>query len=810
MLAYIFCICMFAILLFFINHQFMTKKNSSWFDLSRNLNFLFVFLSSLDWPLLATNMPKQSLEKVPHYAPSPSALPSSSFKASGQLSDVHRTFPPLPDTGPLKASENYYSETSDTVLDSTFMPPQSYLFSPEHPSAPQLSSSKLTDGDGISSKISSRLSREVKPPVPQEVPTSPETVTQDGQLTLSSPSSSTKAINISPSPLLSTKLDSPEEPPFPPPELQTRVTINSVTPPKHAEPSTRIRGFDNLHVSHDLNVQNDAYAGDHQLNPSHALFGNHYVMTSSTEPTMGPPEDFFPTNTMDVDYGSGDYLETMSFMGSEGDDYSLITNLPSNMYDFEDTNSESYDTSFPTRIVMPLSTRHLSPIPTSVISSMHVTSSLHLTSNQNSSTNYNSANIPNVKNTVLNKQMTSINIKTSSSPTVTSINNILEPIPIYTTIYSGIPNIQPTAVHSLPPLPTVSASLNQSSLVNENSESNSGWLDNITIEPTDVLLPDMNSLEYYTIQLTKSNESLPEQRGNQTTSKSFSVIPVSTTHVMATSTYTVDPSHMLTVMYGEELQAVDNNSWPEDSSTDMSGFDPFNTTTLDLSEVRPSLTNTTVPFLDSSLTLTPPMDFSTSLWNLTLTPDWISTEPVPSAIDTSTSLLLSSTPSEELDVLTSSTIDVHWFVNSTLPETLLPTHTVMSDVLNHTSSVTALDESVFNSTSNLPVTEMADQGITGLPSEIPFTEVTDDALTTSGNTETLSTPVFDNETTEATSSTITFANPADEAFNTTSSPTTAREPSATTQKTITETTTVREYLCNITKPDTYLVRVGKT
>ncbi|XP_072551392.1 UPF0606 protein KIAA1549 isoform X2 [Salminus brasiliensis] len=745
-----------------------------------------------DGPLLTSNLPKQPLGDVPHYATSVSALSSTHFKASDQLSDVHRTLPPLPDDKQLKASEKYHSDAIDTVFGSTIIPPLSYLPGPELLSAPALSSSESTGRDGISSGVSSRLSRDVNPPVPHNVPSSSssETVTPGVQLAQPLSSSSTPAVNISPSRLLSTESASPEEPPFPPPELHTETVIKGVTAPAQVEPSTRIGDFASLGLGQDLNMQNDVYPGIHLFNPSHALFGNHYV-TSSAEPTMGPPEDFFPTNTMDMDYGSGDYLETMSFMGSEGDDYSLVTNLPSDMYDFEDSNSESYDTSFPTRVVMPLSTRHLSPIPlpTSVVSSIHATALPNLTS----SITHNSTSIKSVTNTALSKQMT------------TSINAAASSIPIYTTAFSSIPTIQPTAVHSLPIPPTVSPSLNHSSSANESSESDSGWPDNITIEPTDVLLPDMNSLEYYTIQLTKANESLPEQRGNQTTSKYLSLVPVSTTHITATSTYTVDPSHMLTVLYGEQLQPVDNNSWPEDSSTDLSGYDPFNTTILDLSEVRPSLTNTTLPFLDSPVTLTPSMDFSTSLWNLTLTPDQTSTESVLSVTATSTSspLFVSPSASEQPDV-------IQWFENSTSPETLLPTPTLISHVLTHSLNVTALPTgSTYNSTFILPpVTEMADEGITDTPSESPFSEVTNDGMTTFSNTEP-PTSVFNNETTVTTPSTITtFTSITDEAFNTTTLPTTAEDPSVTTLKSTPQTTTVREYLCNITKPDTYLVRVG--
>uniref|UniRef100_A0A3B4A315 Uncharacterized protein n=1 Tax=Periophthalmus magnuspinnatus TaxID=409849 RepID=A0A3B4A315_9GOBI len=67
------------------------------------------------------------------------------------------------------------------------------------------------------------------------------------------------------------------------------------------------------------------------------------------EPTETPPDEIFPTDTMDIDWGSGDYLETMSFLGSDGSDYPLVTKVPTEMFDM-DEDTESYDTSFPTRV----------------------------------------------------------------------------------------------------------------------------------------------------------------------------------------------------------------------------------------------------------------------------------------------------------------------------------------------------------------------------------------------------------------------------------------------------------------------------
>ncbi|GAA6089911.1 UPF0606 protein KIAA1549 isoform X4 [Tachysurus ichikawai] len=572
----------------------------------------------------------------------------------------------------------------------------------------------------------------------------------------------------------SAELDSFAEPPFAPPELQAeRISNNDTTYGAQEKLSNH------LVPSHDLHIQNDATLDDHQLYPSHAIFGNYYVTSSFIEPTMGPPEVYFPANTMDADYGSGsgDYLETMSYMGSEADDYSLVTNLPSDMYDFEDSNSESYDTSFPTRVMIPLSTKYPSPSPSKTVPDRHVTTNPNMTFSitQNSTSTFH----------VTSSKMT---ISQSVTPTLTSIPNS---IPIHisfpSTIHVGVQAIHPTAVHSR-------ASADPINIVSETSESYSNWPD-VTIEPSDVLLPDMNSLEYYNIQLTKSNESWTEQRGNQTTSKYFS-LPLS---VSTISTYTVPPSHVVTEIYGEDFQPMDNNSWPEESSTDISGLDLSNTTILDLSDIRPSLINSTFPFLYSSA-LTPSMDISSSLWDLAKTPDWNNSESVSSAVASSTSpsAFLPPSDSEETDVIFPTSTNTYWSMNSTLPETSLPTTSLNNNVFTQTHNTSAAPtDSTLNSTSALPVTDLADQGFTG--SERPFSEVTDDGIVTTINKSGVSTiSVLNNETT------VTTPGPTTEVFNTTTLTTT---PSVTTQPSTLQTTTVREYLCNITKPDTYLVRV---
>ncbi|KAI5623863.1 UPF0606 protein KIAA1549 isoform X3 [Silurus asotus] len=598
-------------------------------------------------------------------------------------------------------------------------------------------------------------------PPPSSVPKPPEPLS--GPVILSGVQLSQTASNFP-----SAGLDSFSEPPFPSSELQAeRVSNSTSTSGKHKELSNH------LVLSHDFNIQNDA-ALDDQLYPSHTIFGNFHVTSSFTEPTMGPPEVYYPTNTMDVDYGSGsgDYLETMSYLGSEGDDYSLVTNFPSDMYDFEDSNSESYDTSFPTRAMIPLSTRYLSPSSLTSFPSRHIT--------MNSSTAFSVTSNPTSTLQVPNSEMT--NVMISRFSTLTSISN--SPTHISSTIYLGVEAIHPTAVHS-------SISLHQSDIVSDTSEIYTNWPD-VTIEPSDVLLPDMNSLEYYNIQLTKNNESLTEQRGNQTTSKHFS-LPVS---ISTTSTYTVPASHMFTVMYGEDLQNMDP-SWPEESSTDISGLNLSNTTVLDLSDIRPSLMNATFPFLYSSA-LTPSMDFSNSLWDLAATTDWISTESISSSISF-TSVLFPPPDPVESDVMFLNSTNTHWSINSTVPETSRPTSSLIDNVFTQTHNVSEVPtESSPNITSVLSVTEMADQGFTGAGSS--FNPVTDDEMMTVSKPADFTPSVLNNETTMSAPGATT------EVFNATTLLTT---PSVTTLQTSTlQTTTIREYLCNLTKPDTYLVRVG--
>uniref|UniRef100_A0A672NZF7 UPF0606 protein KIAA1549-like n=1 Tax=Sinocyclocheilus grahami TaxID=75366 RepID=A0A672NZF7_SINGR len=463
------------------------------------------------------------------------------------------------------------------------------------------------------------------------------------------------------------------------------------------------------------------------------VFVHHQMTSVSVEPTMGPPEDLFPTNTMDVEYGSGDYLETMSFMGSEGNDYSLVSNLVTDVYDFEDSNSETYDTTFPSRMVMSFSSKHLYP------SSISVTNSF--SSKPVESPSFNSNSTLNGATTDLTKHVTTFQSFTTFVPFTMSRPSDFTSI-LTSDIGHTVSTIQPTRVHSLPILPTTSDVLNQNQSVNETSELASDWPSTVTVQPTDVLLPDMNSLEYYTIQLTKDNGSLPEPTANQTASSVFSFIPIGTTHIVSTRTYTIDPSYMLTALFDEDLQPTGNSSWTEESSTDISGFEPFNTTILDPSEVGPSLTDTTLPYLEPSFI--PTIDPSASLEDINSTTDWATTPFIPY----NTSLLVTTPPpvTKEPDGV-SSVNNSQWIITSLPTETLFPSSVLPTVLVTTSISVSEYPtDSTFNITSTPPATEMADEGfVSGTTSDTMVTD--NDNTTPIGSLTTTSSPGLHNDTT---------------------------------------------------------------
>ncbi|XP_053169838.1 UPF0606 protein KIAA1549 [Scomber japonicus] len=88
-----------------------------------------------------------------------------------------------------------------------------------------------------------------------------------------------------------------------------------------------------------------------------------------SQPTLTPPPPWDQGPSLEEAWGSGDYLETLSFMVPDGEELALATPLPHHPYDDDEAGGDwvSYDTSFPTRPTLPLSSRLLllpsSPIP---------------------------------------------------------------------------------------------------------------------------------------------------------------------------------------------------------------------------------------------------------------------------------------------------------------------------------------------------------------------------------------------------------------------------------------------------------------
>nr|XP_020469093.1 UPF0606 protein KIAA1549-like [Monopterus albus] len=84
-----------------------------------------------------------------------------------------------------------------------------------------------------------------------------------------------------------------------------------------------------------------------------------------TQPTLTPPPRWEQGPSLEEAWGSGDYLETLSFMVPDGEDLTLATPLPSHPYDVDaDGDWVSYDTAFPARPTLSLSS-HLPLSPSS-------------------------------------------------------------------------------------------------------------------------------------------------------------------------------------------------------------------------------------------------------------------------------------------------------------------------------------------------------------------------------------------------------------------------------------------------------------
>uniref|UniRef100_A0A3B3Z2L6 Uncharacterized protein n=1 Tax=Poecilia mexicana TaxID=48701 RepID=A0A3B3Z2L6_9TELE len=151
------------------------------------------------------------------------------------------------------------------------------------------------------------------------------------------------------------------------------------------------------------------------------------VLPPHSQPTLTPPPPWEQGPSLEEAWGSGDYLETLSFMVPDGEELGLATPLPSHPWDADsDGDWVSYDTAFPPRPTLPLFSR---------------------------------------------PPMTP-----SSTPTV--------------------------------PLHTHTAHLDVFSTWDEEYDPE----DMMPLEPTEVLLPDMNSLEYYTNLLAREKQKEKERK----------------------------------------------------------------------------------------------------------------------------------------------------------------------------------------------------------------------------------------------------------------------------------------------------------
>ncbi|KAG7454283.1 hypothetical protein MATL_G00257970 [Megalops atlanticus] len=464
-------------------------------------------------------------------------------------------------------------------------------------------------------------------------------------------------------------------------------------------PSRRSADWDHLQASRDSAVS-DAAQGIHLLlnlpevvAPSYVPFRPH-ALSTPPELTVIPPEDHSPASTAEADWGSGDYLETISFMGSEGDDFSLVTSLPTKVYEWEDSGTEVYDTSFPSRVVPPLSTMHI-----------------------------------------------------SSSPT-------------FTTAYSSsLRTAHPGSAHPAPSSPTPeSLSPFQHGLANEGSELD--WPDTFPVEPTEILLPDMNSLEYYTTLLAKGNNSTPEHRGNRTSSRPIPHVPLGTAHIMPTLPLTLDSGHMQTT-------SASSSEVPPVVTLGPGVIDVITAESQDSGRLH----------LMSVLThtLEPSVSLTLSIASLTLLRSQVSATPTLLPGETSSSVVPQPSANRNPGVTRpSSGITTQWVIFPTSTETTLHSTAATSHATPMLTTPPRVTPRYSGPSSAPPVMGTADQ----------------DSLM-----ETASFSMPPRETTTSTPFKFTTL------FTTTSSPvmTTPRAPLS---------TTTRQYLCNITRPDMYLVRVG--
>lgn len=458
-----------------------------------------------------------------------------------------------------------------------------------------------------------------------------------------------------------------------------------------------------------------------------------HPITPSFEPTDLSPDEFYPTNTMEIDWGSGDYLETMTFLDSDGEDYSPVTKVVSDAYDLEDY-TESYNTAFPSRVgIFPSSLQplHVSPTPS---------------------------------------------LRTYSTPTpLESMYASSSPFTVHYTL-------KPTPTHRIPHV------------------SDADWTDTFTIQPTDVLLPDMNSLEYYTTQLTRENNSMETAAEH----RNISTMSINPTEITSTSSF------------------IDTKFSEEANSGEPSGFEPRDESTTALTkEESPQRENASVAFLDPSIVPTPFFNSSSSWDGQVSTTDWLTPALTP-GIDSTllpavTPLLPDNTTSY------SSLTDVHWFVTESVHQssthsTLFLTST-MAFFPVPTTSVTSTTSGTIEVTTQDSSEQMFN--ISLLSTETTIAVTSPNILSDEGESEdwtdipvtmTLIPPSSDTNTVSDMPVTPTATNTSHQDVTTTAATAVAATDvniiSSTSRKTATTVTTLRQYSCNVNRP-VYLVKVGK-
>lgn len=476
----------------------------------------------------------------------------------------------------------------------------------------------------------------------------------------------------------------------------------------------------------------------------HVPFIASHSTSSLPEPTEVPSENFYPTNTMDVDWGSGDYLETISFFDPDRDEYSLVTKVPADPFDMEDV-TEKYDTSFPSRVVIsPTSLRPVNISPSPSLMTAYST------------------------------------IKPSKSSNPSSVS----------TTAHFIKSPAPTRNNDMPDISDVD------------------WGDTFTIQPTDVLLPDMNSLEYYTTQLTKENnvsETVAEHGENITK------VYINTTTTMPST-------------------GPNDNLTDDESSGEFSGFVPHDeSTAVSPTEEGLQLINASETFLDPSLAPTHYFDSSSLAWTgqVSTTDRSVHTVLVKTRTTLAEVLEPSTTPLLPEDVISSDSFtDVHWFVTDSFEESTVNVTTVLTATIatsavptepstNETAATTEITfQDSFVTEQSFNITSISNEptsyNVTLVPSVMLGDQgMTEDGVDISATMTSIPTSIEVNTDSAGTTSqagTTTLHQATTGATSTAETSTSINVISTISEQT---TTTARMYLCQVDRP-VYLTKIGKS